>query len=174
MMGRRAWAFLVLCLVLMEGCQLQKSSEVPAGGLTAADKAAVEESVRGFMGAVAQDVTRDGPAAWGKEFSREPEFFMAVNGAMAFASGEAAAQALPGVAQMIPKIELQWGKDLRVDPLTADLAVVGTSWQEVLSDPQGKTRQDNGYFTGVVQRRNGKWEFRDAHWSSAPAAAKAP
>jgi hypothetical protein len=173
-MRRRAWVLVVLDVVLMAGCQMQRSSEALAGGLTAADKAAVEESVRGFMGAVAKDVTRDGPTAWGKEFSREPEFFMAVNGAVAFATGEAAAQSLPGVAQMIPKIELQWGKDLRVDALTADLAVVGTSWQEVLSDPQGKTRQDNGYFTGVVQRRNGKWEFRDAHWSSAAPAAKAP
>jgi hypothetical protein len=172
-MRRLAWVLVVLGVALMAGCQMQKSSEAP-GGLAAADKAGVEESVRGFMSAVAQDVTRDGPTAWGKEFSREPEFFMAVNGGMAFASGEAAAQALPGVAQMIPKIELQWGKDLRVDPLTADLAVVGTSWQEVLSDPQGKTRQDNGYFTGVVQRRNGKWELRDAHWSSAAPAAKAP
>ena len=52
---------------------------------------------------------------------------------------------------MIAQIELRWGDDLRVDPLTRDLAVVGSSYHESRVDPGGKRTEENGYFTGVVQ-----------------------
>jgi hypothetical protein len=166
--GRR-WILLVVVMAAC-GCQGQRENSEP---LNAAGRTAVEESVKGFMSQVAQDVTREGPVAWGKEFSTSADFFMASDGNLMFPSGEEAQKALPAVSQLIKKIELQWG-NLRIDVLAPNLAVVGTSWQEVRTDPQGRMTQDSGYFTGVVEHKNGKWEFRDAHWSSAPPAAKAP
>jgi hypothetical protein len=168
----RYWILLIL-MIAVAGCQPRVVTSAREERLTPADRSAMEQSVRGFMARVAQAVTQEGPTAWSEEFEGGANFFMAVSGELVFPTGEAAAQALPAVARAIPHIDLKWGDDLRVDPLTADLAVVATSYQEVQLDPQGHTVRENGYFTGVVERRNGKWQFRDAHWSQATPAAKA-
>jgi len=81
-------------------------------------------------------------------------------------------QGIQDLKQMIKQIELHWGEDLRVDALTPDLAVVGTTWQEQRVEAQGHQVNQGGYFTGVVEQHNSRWQFRDAHWSVAPPAAK--
>lgn len=123
-------------------------------------------AVRGLMQSVARDVTRDGPVAWIKYFDAGPAFFMAVNGQMAFPNGTAAREGTRKFAQTISHIELKWGDDLRVDPLTADLAVVAVSWRETLVDTAGRRVDEAGYFTGTVEYRKGRWLFRNAHWST--------
>jgi hypothetical protein len=170
-MRLRPWIF-VLPVIAAMGCQGQRSTTDRAGSLSAVDRTAVEQSVRGFMNAVAQDVTQGGPTAWAKEFADGPNFFMASDGVLVFASGAAAAQGIPALTQIIKKIELQWGQDLRVDALTSDLAAVGSTYQEIRTDPQGHESTEQGYFSGVAERRNGRWQFRDAHWSVLAPAAK--
>ena len=172
-MHLRYWILLIPMIAVI-GCRSGVVSSAHLEGLTPADRSAVEQGVRGFMASVAQAVTREGPIAWSKEFAGGANFFMAANGKLVFPTGEAAAQALPAVAGAIPHIDLKWGDDLRVDPLTADLAVVATSYQEVQVNPQGHTVREKGYFTGVLERRNGQWQFRDAHWSQAELASKVP
>jgi hypothetical protein len=114
--------------------------------------------------------------AWRKHFSDSPAFFMAVNGALAFPNGQAAAQAIPGIARQYKQIELHWGDDLRVDALTENLCVVAAFYTEVIElqpgveGPQGTQR---GYFTGLAEKRNGQWQFRNAHWSAAVPPSKA-
>ena len=73
-----------------------------------------------------------------------------------------------------PRVDLNWGNDLRVDPLTADFAQVATSWHEVLVDKDGHRMEEAGFFTGLVEKRGGQWQFRNAHWSVAAPASKAP
>ena len=97
---------------------------------------------------------------------------MASNGQLAFASGQAALQGIEGVAKMIKHIELHWGDDLRVDALTPELAMVGTTWKEVRVDAEGHEVKDGGYFTGLVERRNGQWQFRNVHWSEPVGGGK--
>jgi hypothetical protein len=172
-MRLRCWILLIPMMVAI-GCQPSVVTSGRVEGLTAVDRTAVDQSVRGFMASVAQAVTQEGPTAWSKEFEGGANFFMAVDGKLVFPTGEVAARAIPGVARAIPHIELKWGDDLRVDPLTADLAVVGSSYQEIQVDPQGHMVNETGFFTGVVERRNGKWQFRDAHWSETAPATKAP
>ena len=157
------------------GCHAPVES---AQALTPASRAAVEANVQLFMTAVAHDVTSEGPMAWRKYFADGPEFFMAVNGQLAFPNGQAAAEAIPQVAQNFQHIELRWGDDLRLDVLTEDLCVVGVSYTEVIElrpgvkgMPQGR---QNGYFTGVAEKRNGQWRFRDAHWSLPVLPEKVP
>jgi hypothetical protein len=107
--------------------------------------------------------------AWRKHFSDRPEFFMAVNGQLAFPSGQAAAQAIPEVARRYKHIELRWGDDLRLDALTENLCVIGASYTEIVElqpGVDGPAGTQRGYFTGVVENRNGQWQFRDAHWSA--------
>lgn len=168
-----SWILLVPLLVLM-GCQGRHDSADKGSAFSPAQKATVEEGVRHFVASVAQDVTREGPVAWSKEFADRPEFFMASEGKLVFANGQAAMQGIQDLPRVIKHIELRWGDDLRVDPLTPHLAMVATSWQEMRVDAEGHQVTESGYFTGLAEQRNGRWQFRDAHWSVVAPAAKVP
>jgi len=150
---------LLLTGLFAAGCQAPPVR--PAG----AAAPAVEASVRQFLADVAQGVSRDGPAAWQHYFAARPEFFMASDGVLAFRDGTAAIVGISAAAREIRHIELKWGADARVDVLGPDLAVVGLTWSEVRDLADGTRVADDGYFTAVVERREGTWKFRDAHWS---------
>lgn len=146
--------------------------EVPAGSssFTEARKAVVEKEVRQFADSVSRDITQLGPAAWEKHFADSPAFFMASEGKLVFPNRQAARQAIGELTHTIQHIELTWGDDLRVDPLTPEFAIVASSWSEVQSDKEGHQTTENGFFTGLAQHHNGQWQFRNAHWSvTAPA-----
>jgi hypothetical protein len=98
---------------------------------------------------------------------------MASEGKLVFPNRQAATRAIGELTQTIQHIELTWGDDLRVDPLTAEFAVVASSWHEVQSDKDGHKTTEDGFFTGLAERRNGQWQFRNAHWSVAAATAGA-
>ena len=164
----------VLAALTLTGCCRTGTSGGASNALSPASSAQVENGVRAFMQTVAHDVTQQGPSAWRKHFADSPAFFMAVNGSMASANSAAATNGIQDAAQAIPHIELVWGNDLRVDPLTPELAVVATSWREVQVNPAGKRADLSGFFTGVAEQRDGRWQLRDAHWSEAvpPEAVK--
>jgi hypothetical protein len=164
---------LLLLTSTLAGCRWHRHRFGERRPLTPAQAAVVAGDVRAFAHTVERDVTRQGPAAWSMHFENVPDFFMVVNGQMAFASGAAAMTAVPSVAAQYKQITLQWGEDLRVDPLTADLAVFAAPYHESMVTAGGHSIESNGYFTGVAEARNGSWKFRDAHWSEAPAALPA-
>ena len=139
-------------------------------GAACGSRSDTRQPVREFMAAVAHDVTTEGPAAWKKHFADDPGFFMAADGQLQFADNRAAAQGIEGLTHMIRQIQLQWGDDLRVDPVAADVAVVGCSWHEVRVIADGSRIEDHGYFTGTAEYRHGRWQFRNVHWSAALAA----
>ena len=128
--------------------------------------ASIDQAVRAFMQIVSDSVTLDGPMAWIKYFDASPAFFMAVNGQMAFPNPAAAQEGTRMFAQTIRHIELNWGDDLRVDPLSDEFAVVAVSWREIQVDTAGHSVSETGYFTGLAEHREGRWQFRNAHWSS--------
>ena len=137
--------------------------------------AAVDEGVRAFMREVARDIMREGPAAWQKHFSESPSFFMASEGLLAFPNRASATTAIRELTRTIKHIQLEWGSDLRVDPLTPDLAVVGASYHEIREDAGGRLVDEKGFFTGTAEYRDGRWRFRNAHWSvAAPSHAAGP
>ncbi len=160
------WSTVLLTTIALAGCSSHSVGSPESQSLTPAGETAVREGVRAFMQRVADDVTRDGPLAWRKYLDTRPVFFMAVNGQMAFANGAAAQDGTQKFAQTINHIELKWGNDLRVDPLTADLSVIAVSWSEVQLDTAGHRVDEAGYFTGLAEYREGHWQLRDAHWSS--------
>ena len=163
-MLRRTCALLLLTLT-SASCSRHES---------APDPAAVENDVRAFAHAVAHDVTEEGPLAWRKHFANSPAFFMAVDGKIAFPSGAAAMAAMPNVALAIPHIELQWGEDLRVDVLSPLLAVVAAPYREIQVDAAGHRVEEKGFFVGVAEYRDGRWQFRDVHWSSSGPPVPVP
>lgn len=164
-------ASVLLVMVVFGGCNRRETGPGESPVLTAAQVAAVESGVRTFMAAVARDVTQEGPLAWSSYFDESPAFFMAVNGQMAFPSGAAAKDGMPSVAQAIKHIDLKWGDDLRIDALTPELAVLAAPWHEVQTNAGGHIVEESGFFTAVAEYRNGRWLFRNAHWSSPVAAS---
>jgi hypothetical protein len=157
---------LLLAVFCSAGCSARAAGSTALQSLTPASAAAVDASVRAFMHTVSHDVTQEGPLAWLKFFNTGPEFFMAVNGQLAFPNAAAAKEGTQNFAGTINRIDLRWGDDLRVDPLTAELAVVASSWREIQVDKAGHRIEETGYFTGLADYRDGRWRFRDAHWSA--------
>jgi hypothetical protein len=156
----------LLLAVTLAACVLGAADASPSHALTPGGATSVDQAVRAFMQTVSHSVTQDGPRAWIKYFDASPAFFMAVNGQMAFPTPAAAQEGTRKFAQTIRHIELNWGDDLRIDPLTNEFAVVGVSWREMQVDTAGHSITETGYFTGLAEYREGRWQFRDAHWSS--------
>jgi hypothetical protein len=171
----RTWlCTLLLATVTSMACGRHPTLSGESQSLTPARAAFVEGGVRGFMQAVAHDVTMEGPAAWRKQFADSPSFFMAADGGMVFADSAAATTGIHELALGIRHIELAWGDDLRVDPLTPDLAVVAVSYHEVRLNTAGLRVEEPGFFTGIVEYRDGRWQLRDCHWSVAAVPSAAP
>lgn len=171
---RKSSVVVLLSTLILAGCRLQRHRLGEARPLAPAQAAIVTDGVRTFARNVERDVTEEGPSAWTKHFEDVPEFFMVVNGQMAFSSGPAAMTTMPNVAAQYKQITLQWGDDLRVDPLAPDFAVFAAPYHESLVTADGHNIESKGYFTGVAEFRSGSWKFRDAHWSEAPPPAPPP
>ena len=171
----RTWQWALL-LATVASAAYGTQNPVSGGprSLTPASATAVEDGVRSFTRAVAHDVTQDGPAAWRKHFSDGPSFFMAADGLLVFPNSTAATAGIHDLARTFKQIELRWGDDLRVDPLTPDLAVVAASYHEVRVNTAGQRVEESGFFTGVAEYRDGRWQFRNAHWSVPVASPPVP
>src|SRR5258708_4895859 len=148
------------------GCSVRTAGSAELQSLTPASAAAIDESARTFMHTVAHDVTQEGPLAWLKFFNTGPEFFMAVNGQLAFPNAAAAKEGTQNFARTINRIDLTWGDDFRVDPLTAELAVVAASWREIQLDKAWHRIEEAGYFTGRAGDRHGRCRLLDPHRSA--------
>jgi hypothetical protein len=157
---------LVISVVLSAGCGLRP--------LTAERAATVDREVRELARVVAHDVTAEGPLAWQKYLDKSPSFFLAANGQLVFPNGASVPAGMQSFARGIQHIELQWGEDLRVDPLAEDLAAMAASYREILVSTDGARTDQRGFFTGTAEYREGRWEFRNQHWSVpvTPAGAR--
>jgi hypothetical protein len=162
-------AVLTVAIVLC-GCN-RVSTETSA--LTPDQEQSIRAEVRQMMQATAHDVTQEGPIAWQKHFESTPSFFMAVNGALAFTDGQAANRGIQDVARTFKKIDLQWGDDVRVDPLTTKLAGVATTYHESITLADGGQMESKGFFTALAENQGGQWQFRNVHWS-VPAPMPTP
>jgi hypothetical protein len=175
---RTSYFLLFLAVLASVGCSAHRGTPSDSSSLTPAQAAAVDQGVRAFMQGVAHDVTHDGPATWRTHFADDPAFFMAVDGRMVLPNSAAARATIDTLVRDTKSIDLQWGGELRVDPLAPDFAVVAAPYHEVRVSTAGKTVDANGFFTGTAEYRDGRWQFRNAHWSDpvqpspvAPAAA---
>jgi hypothetical protein len=161
-LAMRKWRWALLLPIVCWGCGRHDSQS-----LTPARAAAVDESMRVFMRAVAHDVTQEGPVAWRRYFAESASFFMVAEGRLAFPNGAAAKAGIEELTLNIKQIELRWGDDLRVDALATDLAVVATPYHEIRVDTAARRVEETGFFTGLAENRDGRWQFRNAHWSVA-------
>lgn len=163
-MSIRQW-ILVVAVTLLSSCGSNPLVSNESQTLTAAQFASVSKSARAFAFEVARDITKEGPSAWMKHFEDSPSFFMASEGRLVVADTASAATAIQEALLSTPHIELTWGSDLRVDPMTPGLAMLAASYREVQISKAGERREVAGFFTGVAERQEGRWRFRNAHWS---------
>jgi hypothetical protein len=161
------------CNIFLGIVTLTGAQPWPSEPITPARAVVVEQDMRALMQSVARDVTEQGPLAWLKYFEARPSFFMAVNGQMAFANGSAAKDGTQSFARTIQHMELRW-EDLRVDPLTSEFAMVAAPWREIRVDQAGHRIEDTGFFTALAEFRDGRWQVRDAHWSSPATPPPTP
>lgn len=168
---------LLVAMVFAASNTLHERKPNEPESLSGSNTASVEAAVRNFMAGAARDVTQEGPLAWSKYFEDSPAFFMAVNGQMAFPNGTAAKDGIRNVAVILKHVELEWGDDLRIDPVGPGLAITAASWREKQIDSAGHQTEESGFFTGLAEFRDGRWQFRNAHWSSPvppPPPSKKP
>ena len=51
--------------------------------------------------------------------------------------------------------------------------MIASSYSELRVDASGQRVEEKGFFTGLAELRDGRWQLRDAHWSMiAPAPAR--
>jgi ketosteroid isomerase-like protein len=137
--------------------------------LTQKEQAKVQQDVSKMADDIAHDITKDGPSAWLRYFANTPDFFMAVNGQLAFANNDSATAFIQNVLpKIIHDITLQWN-NIRIDPLTNDLAVMAADYKETITDAAGKQANNNGYFTAIAQKTEQGWKLRNLHWSMLSA-----
>jgi hypothetical protein len=156
-----ARCIVILSSILVTGFTRARTSPP----LTIDQSVATTNSVRAFAATVADDVTRRGPVAWRDHFADTPSFFMAAEGHLVFANGDAAMRGIKDLTGSIAHIELRWGEPALVDPLTPTLAMLAAAYHEVRVDTAGHRVEENGYFTGLAELGPAGWRFRNAHWS---------
>lgn len=140
----------------------------PSGTLTPDRSAAVTKDVRAFLAAMADDITKRGPAAWRTHFADTSNFYMAAEGQMIFADSPAATKGIKDLTGVLSRLDLKWGEPMRIEPLSATVAAVAMPYHEVLVHTSGKTVVEDGYFTGLVELGPSGWKVRNAHWSVKP------
>lgn len=127
--------------------------------------AAVRVEVAQVMGRIASDLAARGQQAWLEHFAVEPGFFMAADGVMQLHDHAAAVSFLRDFAPSVADTQLTWS-DLRIEPLSADLAMVSAHYAEQLTTREGAALKFAGHFTGVVWRTPRGWKIGHCHWSS--------
>jgi hypothetical protein len=153
------WVPLLLATNVIISCE-QKPSH-----LGIPESAQVKESVSKMAVNMARDISNKGPAAWLDYFENTPGFFMASQGQLVFTDYQSAQNfILNTLDKEISKISLRWN-NLRVDPLSSDLALIGADFHEDLSNISGKIISIDGYFTGMASLSNNRWKLRNLHWS---------
>jgi hypothetical protein len=148
----------LICGVL-PGCRSSSSSTLETGKALE-----VQASVRLLADSIARDVTREGATAWLRYFEASPGFFMASGGALEYPYNDSAVAGVRDFTSRTRQIELTWN-DVRIDPLSARLAVMGASFRENITDTSGNQVRFGGYFTAVAEEIPAGWRLPDAHWS---------
>ena len=167
------WSWIVVAAAAIV-CGGQRDSRIEFEPVPPARAAAIEASVRAFAQDVADEVSRDGPAAWRTHFADDSAFFIAADGQLVIPNTDAATPAIEALARTTKQIVLRWGEPMRIDPVATGLALLAAPYSETRVDVDGRRVYETGYFTGLAEYRNDRWRFRNAHWSAAVAPQATP
>ena len=129
------------------------------------ERSVVTDSIRYMTSSLIHDLSIHGPVAWLNYFEESPDFFMVSDGQLAFKDYQSGKTFIESIlVKNIVTIHLQLNQ-LRIDPLTSDLASIGAGFHEELTDTTDKIIMADGYLTGLVIQTNHGWKFRNLQWS---------
>lgn len=149
----------IVLLLLLISCSSNKDS------LTSTQILDVKLNVLRLADSIAAGVSHDGPIAWIRYFENSPEFFMASGGQLVFPDNDSANRFIRNsLVKIMPDIKLKWN-DIRIDPLTLNLAGISAEFHEDFRDAAGNLSSEDGYFTAVAHKTEKGWKLRNAHWS---------
>jgi len=153
--------FIILLLVICQVVACQRGNIQ----LDSKESNLVRDSVHLMMANLITDLSSRGPVAWLNYFEESPDFFMVSDGQLAFKDYQSGKMFIENtLIKNILKINLEWNQ-LRIDPLTSELASIGGNFHEDLTDSSGKIIESDGYLTAVAKRTNRGWKFGNLHWS---------
>jgi hypothetical protein len=133
--------------------------------LNASEIELVKDSVKAMTDHISKDLSVRGPVAWLDYFEDSPDFYMASDGVLVFKDYTSAGKFINDtLAKTFVRIILRWDQ-LRIDPLSINLASVSSGFQEELKNSAGKSIFTNGYFSAVAEKTSHSWQLRNAHWS---------
>ena len=136
---------------------------------TSKERSLVQDSVQLMAESIEKNVSQQGPVAWLRYFENTPDFFMASGGRLVFPNIDTATKFINTILiKSLSKIELHWS-NIRIDPLTAELAGMSAAFHEDITDATGKKTPHDGYFTAIAHHTTQGWKLRNAHWSLAEA-----
>jgi hypothetical protein len=125
----------------------------------------VRVSVTQFTSNMARDLSAKGPITWNDYIDDSPNFFMADVGQIVFKDGSKAKVFIQDtLSKSITKIDLTFS-NMRIDPLTKNIAIIGSDYHEDITNSSDVSASYDGYFTGTALKENDQWKLRDAHWS---------
>ena len=157
---------LISLLLIAGSCSSNKDS------LTPAQASVVKDSVQKMAESIAAAVSHEGPMAWIRYFENSPGFFMASEGQLVFPNNAMANDFIKNkLVKIMPKIELHWS-NIRIEPLTRDLASLAATFHEDISYADGRKLPSDGYFTAVARQTSQGWKLHNAHWSTKCEATK--
>ena len=157
------WLLVLPALAIIFSCNYSKPQ------LTPIEIGNVQGKVNKLMNSIAADVLAKGPGAWLNYLQDTSNFFMADNGQLAFKDYKSATKFVQDtLVKSMPKVNLKWN-NIRVDPLTDNIASIGADYHEDVTDTAAKVTTLDGYFTATAVQVNDEWKLRNMHWSDKPA-----
>jgi hypothetical protein len=157
------WLLALPALAIIFSCNYSKPQ------LTPDEIGHVQGKVNKLMNSIATDVSAKGPGVWLNYLQDTSYFFMADNGQLAFKDYKSATKFVQDtLVKSMPKVNLKWS-NIRIDPLTDNIACVGAEYHEDVTDTAAKVSSLNGYFTATVVQVNDEWKLRNMHWSDISA-----
>jgi hypothetical protein len=157
------WLLVLPAIAFMLSCGYSKQQ------LTPDEIGHVQRKVTDLTKNIAADVSTKGPGVWVNYLQDTSCFFMADNGQLAFKDYKSATKFVRDtLSKSMPKVNLKWS-NIRVDPLTNQIACIGSDYHEDVTDSTGKVTPYDGYFTATAVLVNDEWKLRNMHWSDKPA-----
>ena len=142
------------------------SCNINTQSFTQKERSLVQDSVQLMAESIATNISHEGPVVWLRYFENVPDFFMASDGQLVFPNIDTATSFINNILiKVMPEIKLHWS-NIRIDPLTTNLASISAVYHEDIRDSSGKMTPHDGYFTGIAHQTSQGWKLRNAHWSS--------
>lgn len=157
------FVLLIATITAATGCRSTSSSVTETAATTSLSQGALE-----FMDVVAAGVTRDGPIAWKSYLGTDSTFYMISEGRLVFDGGAVARTSIDELTRTVERIELRWGAPIRVDPVSNTRVLISAAYYERIVMRSGVTTNEQGWMTGLVERRPDGWTFLNLHWSVVP------